>query len=524
MDTNTEIPEVAAPNIPNRSVSIVDYGAVGDGHTDNTQAIHAAIQACASAGGGQVVIPPGVWLTGPISLQSRIELHAEAGALVLFSKRFRDYPLVLSSYEGKQTVRCQSPLDGEGLEDIAITGRGVFDGGGEAWRPVKRWKMTERQWNALIRSGGVVDENDVWWPTQAAKDGAAVAARLEREGVTDVDRYEAVRDYLRPNLLSLRRCRRILLDGPTFQNSAAWCLHPWASEQIIIRNVTVRNPWYAQNGDGLDIDSCRQVVVEDSAFDVGDDAICLKSGKDEAGRRLGLPSEHIAIRNCTVYHGHGGIVVGSEMSGGVRDVRVSDCTFIGTDIGIRFKSCRGRGGVVERIVIERVRMRDIVGEAISFNLYYEGKSGSGAMGDETPFPVTEETPAFRNIRITDVVCQGAESALLINGLPEMPVSDFEWRDSVVSSKHGIVCRYGERVTLRNVELRVQGGPLVTLHQCRDIRLEGMAGEGSPDDDRLLHVTGSLTEAIECRSAAAEGTHRRVDVSPEVNREAVRIVG
>ena len=523
MTTTPKKTAAELPNIPNRTVSVLEYGGVGDGHTDNTDAFRTAIQACASAGGGKVIIPPGVWLTGPIALRSRIELHAEAGAFIIFSKRFADYPLVLSSYEGKQTVRCQSPLDGEGLEDIAITGRGIFDGGGEAWRPVKRWKMTERQWNELVRSGGVVDEDGIWWPTQAAKDGAAVVARLEREGVTDVERYEAARDYLRPNLLSLRRCRRVLLDGPTFQNSAAWCLHPWASEHITVRNATVRNPWYAQNGDGLDIDSCRHVVVEDCAFDVGDDAICLKSGKDEAGRRLGLPSEHIAIRNCTVYHGHGGIVVGSEMSGGVRDVYVSDCTFIGTDIGIRFKSCRGRGGVVENIVIERVRMREIVGEAISFNLYYEGKSGSGAMGDETALPVTEETPMFRNIRIQHVVCQGAENALLINGLPEMPVFDFELRDSVISSKQGVISRYAQSLNLHNVKLRVQGQPLVTLHQCRNVRLAEVTGEGAPDDGRLLHVTGSLTEAIECFLAAAPGTPRLADVSPEVSGGAVRIV-
>ena len=173
-----------------------------------------------------MVIPPGIWRTGPIKLQSRIELHASAGALVMFSEFFDDYPILMSTYEGRQMFRCQSPLDGEGLEDIAITGSGIFDGSGEAWRPVKRGKLTESQWERLIQSGGVVDDQGLWWPTPAARDGQETLNRIEQTGSEEPQDYEPVRDYLRPNLLSLRNCKRILLSGPTFQNSAAWCLHP----------------------------------------------------------------------------------------------------------------------------------------------------------------------------------------------------------------------------------------------------------------------------------------------------------
>jgi polygalacturonase len=398
-EDGSSMPEVLLPDIPDRMFGITDFGAVGDGMKDNTEAFRLAIEACGEAGGGKVVIPAGVWLTGPLSLRSKLEIHAEAGALVLFSKQFDDYPLVMSHYEGKPGIRCQSPLDGEGLTDVAITGAGVFDGGGEAWRPVKKWKMTEGQWELLVQSGGVLDDTEQWWPTAAAMCGRDVVERLEQEGIADLEAYREVRDHLRPNLLSLRKCKRILLVGPTFQNSAAWCLHPWASEHVTIRHVMVRNPWFAQNGDGLDLDSCRYALVKNCSFDVGDDAICMKSGKDEAGRALGIPCEYITIQGCRVYDGHGGFVIGSEMSGGVSRIHVSDCTFIGTDIGLRFKSARGRGGVVEDIAIERIYMKDIKREAISFHMFYAGKSGSGAAEEEAmPVSVNACFPQYRHSR------------------------------------------------------------------------------------------------------------------------------
>src|SRR5687768_12631193 len=176
--------------------------------------------------------------------------------------------------------------------------------------------------------------------------------------------YNSIKDFLRPNLLLLTNCKYILLDGPTFQNSPAWCLHPLMSENVTVRNVTVKNPWYAQNGDGIDVESCKNVLIENSVFDVGDDGLCMKSGRDEAGRKRGMPTENVIIRDCIVYHAHGGFVIGSEMSGGARNIWVSNCTFIGTDVGLRFKTARGRGGVVENIFVDGVDMTDIAGEAI----------------------------------------------------------------------------------------------------------------------------------------------------------------
>lgn len=515
---NVTMPTVIQPNIPERTINIKKFGAVGDGITDNTKAINDAIQHVALQGGGRVIIPPGVWHTGPIVFANRIELHAEDGALVMFSKNFDQYPLIMSNFEGRQTVRCRSPLDAEGVEHIAITGKGIFDGGGDAWRPVKKSKLTEHQWRRLVQSGGVVDETGTYWcPSEAALNGRETMERLIEQAVEDPKAYEPVRDFLRPNMLSFRRCRYILLDGPTFQNSPAWCLHPWASEHVTVRSVNVRNPWYSQNGDGLDIDSCKYVLVEHSTFDVGDDAICLKSGKNKAGRDLGLPSEYIDVRHCTVYHGHGGFVVGSEMSGGVRNVRVTDCTFIGTDIGIRFKSCRGRGGTVENIEIERIRMKEIIGDAISFNLYYEGHAGSGKYGGDEKQPVNEETPIFRNIHIEDVVCHGAEKALLINGLPEMPIDQLILRNVVIQSDEGIVCRHAHGITLANVVVSSRQDISALFHQCVNVKLEDLELSTLREEDRVIEISGSDTEHIQLDKLPAGFALR---VSKEVNRAQV----
>lgn len=462
-----EMPEVQLPNIPDRTFIVTDFGAVGNGIHMNTEAIRKTIEACSEAGGGKVVIPAGVWLTGPIAMKSRINLHVEKGALVLYSKNFDDYPLILSSFEGNVTYRCQSPLDGDGLEDIAVTGEGIIDGSGEAWRQVKRVKLTEGQWTKLVNSGGYIQEDRIWWPTETAYRGGAIVARLLKEGSTNIKEYEAIKEHLRPNLLSFRYCKRVLLDGPTFQNSPGWNVHPFASEHITIRNVQIKNNWFAQNGDGLDLECCSHALIENSMFDVGDDAICMKSGKDAAGRRFGKPTEYVTIRNCVVYHGHGGFVVGSEMSGGVRNVVVTDCTFLGTDVGLRFKSTRGRGGVVENIWIDGIRMKDIPGEAILFHLYY-GLSREEILADAVP--VTEETPVFRNIHIKNTVCAGAKSGIRLFGLPEAPVEGVTFENVTLEADRGIECTYGKDLSFDGVTLKIKEGPLTSFTDCENVNL------------------------------------------------------
>ncbi|MFT6868384.1 MAG: polygalacturonase, partial [Cyclobacteriaceae bacterium] len=368
-----EMPMVTEPSIPQNTVSIADFGAIPNGQTKNTESIFKAIEHLSTKGGGRVVIPRGMWLTGPIVLKSNINLHLEDGALLLFTSDKEDYPIVATSFEGLDTYRCQSPISGKGLENIAITGNGTVDGNGDAWRLVKQSKVSDSQWKKLIKSGGLLsDDKKIWYPSESYKKGAeATSGFFNVPDITQVD-FSEIRDYLRPVLISIVESKNVLLDGPTFQNSPAWNIHPFMCENVIIRNINVRNPWYSQNGDGLDLESCKNALIYNNTFDVGDDAICIKSGKNEDGRNRGIPTENVIIKNNIVYHGHGGFVVGSEMSGGVKNIHVSNCTFIGTDTGLRFKSTRGRGGIVENIYISNIDMINIPTEPIRFNLFYGG--------------------------------------------------------------------------------------------------------------------------------------------------------
>jgi polygalacturonase len=449
-----QAPRVREPEIPRRAVRITDFGAVPDGQTLNTEAIARAIRAVAGKGGGKVVVPPGLWLTGPIQLKSKVQLHLEEGALVQFTSDLSQYPLREWSIKGETATTATSPIWGENLTNVAITGRGVFDGAGDAWRPVKKSKMTEAQWKKLLATGGVlVGNGTMWWPSA-----------------------EAAKDF-RPRLLKLINCRRVLLEGVTFQNSPNWNLNPVLCEDLTLRRVTVRNPWYSQNGDGLDLEHCRNVIVRESGFDVGDDAICLKSGANAPGRRIGVPTENVLIEDCVVYHGHGGVTIGSEMSSGVRNVRVNNCLFMGTDIGLRFKSTRGRGGVVEKIYISNIRMTDIATDAIGFNMYYGGQApteaGEGAPSGQTAAPVDEGTPQFRDIHIQNVVCRGALQAVALQGLPEMPIRGIELRDISITAVRGLACIDAEDIALNNVEILNEEGAVLELTNSRDFRVDGL---------------------------------------------------
>ncbi len=408
------MPEVAAPVFPKKTVSLTRYGAKGDGKTLCTEAFSKAIDELSRQGGGRLSVPQGVWFTGPIVLKSHVDLHLEKGAVILFSGDMDLYPVIETNYEGELRKHCQSPVSAVGQTDIAITGQGIIDGNGICWRPLKKEKVTEGQWKKFTSKGGVFPRSTMWYPSEE-------------------------RVKMRPVLLYLESCRNVLLQGVTFQNSPNWCLHPLLCENLIVDQVMVRNPAYAQNGDAIDVESCRNVLVVNSSFDAGDDGICLKSGRDEQGRRRGRPTENVVVDGCTVFNGHGGFVVGSEMSGGVRNIWVNDCQFLGTDAGLRFKSCRGRGGVVENIYIRNISMADILGDAVTFDLFYGGKSvieqleSGERINNIAAEPVGEGTPVFRNIDIQHVVCRGAHRALWFNGLPEMPISDIRLSDITIQA-------------------------------------------------------------------------------------------
>ena len=367
-----QMTKVQQPVFPAYSRSITEFGATADGTTLNTEAFAQTIEAVSRQGGGTVIVPAGLWLTGPIVLKSNINLHLEENALVLFTADHTQYPIIKTSFEGLETRRCQSPISANGAENIAITGKGVIDGNGDTWRPVKKSKMTSSQWNKLVASGGVLNEKgDIWYPSEGSIKGANACKDFNvPEGIETDEEWASIRDWLRPVLLSLIKCKKVMLEGVTFKNSPSWCLHPLSCEDLTITGISVSNPWYSQNGDALDIESCNRVLVLGSSFDAGDDGICIKSGKDESGRLRGEPCQNVIIRNNVVLHGHGGFVVGSEMSGGVKNIYVDNCSFLGTDVGLRFKSTRGRGGVVENIHINNINMINIPNEALIFDLFY----------------------------------------------------------------------------------------------------------------------------------------------------------
>lgn len=454
---------IAEPQIPTYTVSLKDFGGIADGQTLNTQAFEKAIKHLSERGGGHLVVPCGVWYTGPIELKSHIDLHLEDGALVLFSNNRADYPLVESYFEGVRSMRCQSPLTANNASDIAITGKGLFNGNGQAWRPVKKSKLTSGQWNALIRTGALNEKQDVWYPSETIRD-ISTDNRYMKEAYQKNDKasWQKVHDFLRPALLSFISCKNILLEDATFENSPGWNLHPLMCQNIIIRDITIRNPWYAQNGDGLDLESCKNVLLTGTTLDVGDDAICIKSGRDKEGRDRGMPTENVIVSNCRVYHGHGGFVVGSEMSGGARNIWVNKCQFIGTDCGLRFKSTRGRGGVVENIYIDNVGMANIPGDAIVFDLFYAGANAGNNKGER--HPVDETTPSFRHISIRNVTCKDAARAAFINGLPEMPVKDVSISHSYFDTREGIVLNSVDGIQLNQVSVKAAKGESVVKKQ------------------------------------------------------------
>jgi polygalacturonase len=524
-----EMPAVKEPVIPGNSVSIVDFGAVGDGQTLNTKAIADAIAEVSGKGGGKVIIPRGLWLTGPIILKSNINIYTEVGALVIFSRDKDLYPLVKTSFEGSNTVRCTSPIYGKDLENIAFTGKGVFDGTGEVWRAVKKDKLTESQWNDQVKTGGIVsNDGKTWYPSESYIEGQNISEMNVPVELTNPEDFNKIKDFLRPVMVSLVNCKKILFDGPVFQNSPAWCLHPLMCEDLTVRNVTVKNPWYSQNGDGIDIESCKNSLVYDCSFDVGDDAICIKSGKDADGRKRARPTENLVIRNCIVFHGHGGVTIGSEMSGGVKNVYVTGCTFIGTDVGLRFKSNRGRGGVVENIVFTDINMINIPTQAISFNMYYGGLSvsemlaeGRSAETKTEPIPqVSDKTPVFRNITIKNLTCKGAAQAVFLQGLPELNLEKIILENINIEADNGFSCIDANGISIKGLRLITKNLPVVHLKNSMNVEIERLDVPGNQNAN--IKIEGARSKNITIRTLNP-GSIKKGIIANEVDTTTIKIL-
>ncbi|MFW5802590.1 MAG: glycoside hydrolase family 28 protein [Verrucomicrobiota bacterium] len=456
--------------------SVDDFGAAGDGASLDSRAFQKAISTCRNAGGGTVVVPPGRYLVGPLELCGNLQLHFQPGAVLIISDEIDAFPIVETRWAGFVCHALQPCIFGDGLENVSITGHGIIDGQGARW-----WEEYGR-----IKNG----------------EPSAPAYSFEeklRELNEDIDTSGAVwdewnRQFLRPPLLQLKDCKRVSLDGVTLRNSPFWNTHILFCEDVTVHNVRFENPANAPNGDGLDIDSSCRVRVSNCSFNVNDDCLCLKSGIDANGRAVGRPTEDVVITNCTMYRGHGGVVMGSDTAGGIRNVAISNCIFNGTDRGIRIKSRRGRGGVVEDIRAQNIIMTNVL-SPIVMNLYYTcGATGKTAeyVGNPEPQAVDEGTPAIRRIHLSNITARKASvSAGALIGLPESPIAEVSLADISIdtvagetptkaamsfqcppSSGAGLLAVHTAGLNLRNVNIDAKEGPDLQIRESSDSRVDG----------------------------------------------------
>ena len=387
--------EPQQPVIPDLARSLTEFGGVPDGVTDNTAAFAKAVAALAKQGGGHLVVPAGLWLTGPITLKDHIDLHLEKNAMILLTPdraaHLKDGKAVPGINASKRT-------------DISITGEGIIDGNGEWWRGVKRSKVSDTEWNAFRRMGGTVTpEGDLWYPFDL---------KADENIAPDCETQEKIRTHL----VRFTDCARVLVQGVTLQNAPKFHLVPQRCREVTIDRVTVRCPWNAQNGDGIDIGQCKNVLLVNNFVDVGDDGICMKGGAGAEALPYG-PCENILIVDNTVFHAHGGFVIGSEFSGGMRNIVVRHNTFSGTDTGLRFKSAPERGGKTENIWISDIYMSDIQGEAVVFETAYADRP----VGHDDAVAARTQAflPDFCDIRIARVTCRDCRVGVKASGTLQM---------------------------------------------------------------------------------------------------------
>ena len=394
-----------APVIPAYTISILNYGAKADGVTDNTDAFAKAIDHLRKQGGGHLNVPAGIYLTGPITLRDNIDLHIERNAIIMATPDKTQHILV-NKTTGKRESRATPFIKASKAKNISITGEGTIDGNGKWWRPVKRGKVSDTEWNQYRAMGGTVSEKgDLWYPFSLKHFG----------NITESAEDEI---KLRMHMVRLTDCERVLVSGVTLQNSPNFHLVPQRCNDVIIDGVTVRCPWNAQNGDAIDIGQCRRVLIVNNVIDCGDDGICMKGGVGQTARDYG-PCEDILIQDNTVYHAHGGFVIGSDCSGGMKNIVVRHNTFSGTDTGLRFKSSEGRGGKTERIFISDIYMNDIKDQAIVFETtYFDNHVGAAPQGQDTP-KESLFLPDFGDIHISRVVCRGTKTGIKASGAKGM---------------------------------------------------------------------------------------------------------
>ncbi len=474
-----QLPQVSTSPV---TFNALDYGAVGDGQTLVTTALQSAIDACSRAGGGTVFLPAGIYLTGAIFLHSDVTLYIDAGATVLGSPEAAHYPVIHSRWEGLEQDTYAPLIGGSGLERIAVIGRGVINGQGE-----------------------------IWWQRHR----------------------ERTLQYPRPRLISFKDCSNVLIQGITALNSPSWTITPLRCENVTIDGITILNPPDSPNTDGINPDSCRNVHISNCHIDVGDDCVTIKSGVEGNGRDRLQPCENITITNCTMVHGHGGVVIGSEMSGDVRNVVISNCVFTGTDRGIRIKSRRGRGGVVEYVRVTNIVMQDVLCP-FTMNLYYAvGARGDQVVSDRRPRPVSDGTPRLHHIHLSHITARNVKVAAgFIYGLAEMPLQNISLSDISISmspdaeagypemadglelmQQAGLYMHNAEHVRLHHIEITGQLGPALSLADVAEVDLNACTSS-TPDTKVPVIYLQDVKEAFIHGCRASAGTDVFLSIAGE----------
>jgi polygalacturonase len=383
---------IQAPVFPARDFVITNYGAVADGKTDCTAAIGKAIAACAKAGGGRVVVPAGEFFTGPIHLLSNVELHLEAGATLKFNTDPKAcLPAVFTRFEGIECYNYSPLIYAFEQTNVAVTGQGTLDG-----------QATEENWLRWKGKKGGTE-------TQTAANGRL--KKMAEGGVLVEQRRFGEGDYLRPNFIQFYRCRNVMVEGVRIRRSPMWEIHPVLCTNVTVRGVDIVS--HGPNNDGCDPESCRDVLIENCLFDTGDDCIAIKSGRNADGRRVGVPSVNLIIRGCTMRDGHGGVTIGSEISGSCSNVFAENCEMSSSNLtcALRLKSNAVRGGVEQNIFMRNVKVGQVSDSVLQIDfLYEEGTNGLFK-------------PVARNVVMENVTVDHTPRVLNVRGFPGAEISN-----------------------------------------------------------------------------------------------------
>lgn len=428
--------------------NVMDYGAHNDGSSLSTEAFRAAIRAASKAGGGTVYVPAGTYVTGPIKMVSNLTLYVAAGATIRFPAM--KLPYTWGRQQGIETLTPIPLIGGHNLHDVAVIGHGTLTSNNEDWM-----RLHGRELRSVSSAGSANGPN---WER--------LLRDLDADKHIPLAEYKAAASELRPSFIRFMNSRNILIDGLHIVGSPMWTVHILYSENAVVENLVIET-FPGVHADGIVVDSSRFVRIANDYIDAGDDGIVMKAGKDQDGLRVNRPTEDVTITNCTVHHAQGAVVIGSETSGSIRNVVASNITAKDTVNGIHIKSRRGRGGVVEDIRFDNITMENVRAAITISDAGYQMEGSAPNPGEG---PVTRKTPVFRNIAVSNVTIDGAESLIHVDGIPEMPISTVRISNVIGTGGSGLEASYTDDLEIDHVELNPKAGPAFHIRHSTNLEL------------------------------------------------------